>query len=198
MTNIKSEYNDVNGAGATGEGSSSVRCSTDQQLRSRRLLLLLKHHDESGIGGPFRSTEQRIADQARAIRKNGWLIEMELKEIKRRVLSKDNVIDEVEQALEVDNGDAQMQDDSESSSEIDSNAQPSDSKISEPENNGQNNPDVSEDELEILFRIKEIMDGGEFKTITTLKRINRMRQNMKTQKVNKAIKYFETTNVTDK
>ena len=39
--------------------------------------------------GPFTSMEQRIADQARAIRKNGWLTDMELEGIKRNVLSDD-------------------------------------------------------------------------------------------------------------
>ena len=36
--------------------------------------------------GPFcGATEQRICDQARAIRKNGWLMEVELEMIKRRI-----------------------------------------------------------------------------------------------------------------
>ena len=36
--------------------------------------------------GPFRdATEQTICDQARAMRKNGWLTEIELEMIKRRV-----------------------------------------------------------------------------------------------------------------
>ena len=38
--------------------------------------------------GLFESTEQRICDQARAIRKNGWLTEVELETIRRRA-SKD-------------------------------------------------------------------------------------------------------------
>ena len=33
----------------------------------------------------FESTEQRVCDQARAIRKNGWLSELELEGIKRQV-----------------------------------------------------------------------------------------------------------------
>ena len=33
----------------------------------------------------FQSTEQRVCDQARAIRKNGWLSELELEGIKRQV-----------------------------------------------------------------------------------------------------------------
>ena len=33
----------------------------------------------------FESTEQRVRDQARAIRRNGWLSELELEAIKRHV-----------------------------------------------------------------------------------------------------------------
>ena len=33
----------------------------------------------------FESREQRVCDQARAIRKNGWLSELELEAIKRQV-----------------------------------------------------------------------------------------------------------------
>ena len=35
--------------------------------------------------GTFESTEQRISDQARAIRKNGWLSELELETIRRTI-----------------------------------------------------------------------------------------------------------------
>ena len=35
--------------------------------------------------GLFESTEQRVCDQARAIRKNGWLSQLELEAIKRQV-----------------------------------------------------------------------------------------------------------------
>ena len=33
----------------------------------------------------FKSIEQRVCDQARAVRKNGWLSELELEAIKRQV-----------------------------------------------------------------------------------------------------------------
>ena len=36
----------------------------------------------------FESTEQRVCDQARAIKKNGWLSELELETIKRQVEDK--------------------------------------------------------------------------------------------------------------
>ena len=35
--------------------------------------------------GMFESTEQRVCDQARAIRKNGWLPKLEMEAIKRHV-----------------------------------------------------------------------------------------------------------------
>ena len=35
--------------------------------------------------GLLESTEQRICDQARAIRKNGWLSELEIAVIKRKI-----------------------------------------------------------------------------------------------------------------
>jgi len=37
------------------------------------------------LRGIFESTEQRVCDQARAIRKNGWLSELELEMIKRKI-----------------------------------------------------------------------------------------------------------------
>ena len=36
--------------------------------------------------GLFESTEQRLCDQARAIRKNGWLSQLELEIIKRQIV----------------------------------------------------------------------------------------------------------------
>ena len=65
----------------------------------------------------FESTEQRISNQARAIRKNGWLSELELKTTRRRIEQEgeetheiknatksadidQNVVDEVEGGLE--------------------------------------------------------------------------------------------------
>ena len=35
--------------------------------------------------GMFETTEQRLCDQARAIRKNGWLSELELELIRRKI-----------------------------------------------------------------------------------------------------------------
>ena len=45
--------------------------------------------------GVVEATEQRVCDQARAIRKNGWLNGLELKEIRRNIRDK-NELDETE------------------------------------------------------------------------------------------------------
>ena len=45
----------------------------------------LRMFRESSDGGLFESAEQRVCDQARAIRKNGWLSQLELETIKRQV-----------------------------------------------------------------------------------------------------------------
>ena len=58
----------------------------DRLVRGYRQLMFKKWQER----GMFDSTEQRICDQARAIRKNGWLTNVELEVIKRRVLEEEN------------------------------------------------------------------------------------------------------------
>ena len=42
-------------------------------------------HSQLKIRGMFECTEQRIGDQARAIKKNGWLSDLELEAIRRTI-----------------------------------------------------------------------------------------------------------------
>ena len=51
--------------------------------------------------GMFESTEQRVCDQARAIRKNGWLSELELEMIRRKIDDES----QVNSIMDEDNGD---------------------------------------------------------------------------------------------
>ena len=51
--------------------------------------------------GMFRSTEQRVCDQARVIRKNGWLSELELKMIRRKIDDESQLVS----AMDENNGD---------------------------------------------------------------------------------------------
>ena len=48
------------------------------------------------IKGIFESPEQRICDQARAIKKNGWLYDVELEAIRRNIEKEDNLVNNME------------------------------------------------------------------------------------------------------
>jgi len=95
--------------------------------------------------GPFPDvTEQRICDQARAIRKNGWLTELEL-EIRRRVLPVDTgeattLVKEVHYFVEID------------------------VENTEPEVRNDLNitiEEATEEQKEIVNELKEIYESGE-------------------------------------
>ena len=58
----------------------------DRPIRGYRQRMFKKWQDR----GMFDSTKQSICKQARAIRKNGWLTNVELEIIKRRVLEEEN------------------------------------------------------------------------------------------------------------
>ena len=101
MSNQNFENNGVNGTRPLGEGSSPSRCFLVQHQVTARMkwnkevnkimmecFYRSKLFDEEGKPareyrqrmfrecrdrGLFESTEQRVCDQARAIRKNGWL-----------------------------------------------------------------------------------------------------------------------------
>ena len=51
-------------------------------IRGYRKRLISKWKENGG----FETSEQRLADQARAIKVNGWLTEMEIEEMKREAL----------------------------------------------------------------------------------------------------------------
>ena len=86
----------------TGRYQTTARMQWDQasEYRSHECYYRSRPVDENGVPirgyrrrmfrewrerGMFDSTEQRISDQARAIKKNGWLSELELEMIRRRI-----------------------------------------------------------------------------------------------------------------
>ena len=50
--------------------------------------------------GVFGMTEQRLCDQARAIRKNGWLSDLELENIWRMIEAESNIVNESIEGVE--------------------------------------------------------------------------------------------------
>ena len=133
--------------------------------------------------GPFIDvTEQRICDQARAIRKNGWLTEVELEMIKRRINST-----EPEEMIHEDVED------------VGPIAEPGErTELIETRNElGIVDEEASDEERMIVNELREIYNSGERNEGIVFKRINFKRLNTVVAKINSVLKYFETLNITE-
>ncbi len=135
----------------------------------------------------FPTTEQRITDQARAIRKNGWLTDMEIEGIKRRVLNEER--QECEEMPE-------RQDQDDVNNETDDTEEPCVNENSHMEQSEEYS-ELEDEEKGILNRIREIMLQEEYEEITSFKKVDRWQLNVITQRVNKLIKHIETKNITE-
>ena len=131
--------NGVNGTGALSEGASPGRCHLGEQRKPGRhsstarmmwsnnvnkvvMECYFKSKPVNENGVPIReyrqrmfpiwqeSTEQRICDQARAIRKNGWLSGLEIEVIKRKI-NQEETGDKIVQGLGDATTDENMEDD---------------------------------------------------------------------------------------
>ena len=145
---------------------------------------MYKAWQEKGI---FQLTEQRITDQARAIRKNGWLTDIELEGIKRRVLNEER--QEREEMPE-------RQDQDDVNKESDDTEEPCVNESAHMEQS-EEYAELKDEEKGILNRIKEIISQGEYKEVTSFKKVDRWQLNTITQKVNKVIEHIETRNITE-
>lgn len=64
-----------------------MKCYTKSDLNTRGYRKrMMDIWDEIGV---FKISEQRLADQARAIKTNGWLSDIEINKIKRNIRSED-------------------------------------------------------------------------------------------------------------
>ena len=126
-------------------------------------------------------TEQRLCDQARMIRKNGWLTNLELEEIKRRVL-KDNICNEVEEVVGHGIVDS-CRDESLDGSGI------TNSCVFE------DNEELEEDERGIIEGINHIIDENLTKKFVGFKKVDRRVLKEKVNKVNRVLTTIRTENL---
>ena len=108
----------------------------------------------------FDSTEQRICDQARAIRKNGWLSELELEMIKRKIEDEEQNEDgnlEDEAQSEIVNEETEVRNDQE-----DANYQVDDADVIRQDVNEAETNDaaIDEEKRQIVEQLKEMMAEG--------------------------------------
>ena len=144
----------------------------------------------------FDSTEQRISDQARAIRKNGWLSELELEMIKRKIEDErqnenGNLEDEAQN--EIVNEETEVRNDQE-----DDNYQVDDADVIRHDVNEAetNDVEIDQEQRQIVEQLKEIMAEGRTTEGIMFKKVDKKTLRCKTEEVNGAIKFMKTSNIT--
>lgn len=133
------------------------------------------------------STEQRISDQAMAIRKNGWLSGLELGMIRRMIRQEGEENREMENVTWSADMDQNVVDEVEGGLE---NGQNVDFVVNETEN-------IPPEERTIIDQIREIIAEGLGNNHGySFKKVDKKRQEEETRKVNKAIKHVATKDIT--
>ena len=215
MLNQSYENNGVNRTGTPCEGLSPGRCSPAQQRgpgrhpatarmkwnKEMKCYYRSKPFDEEGKPvrgyrrrmfkewrdrGMFESTEQRVCDQARAFRKNGWLSELELEAIKRQI--------EDESQVDLYEG----QDVTVESETVKIDAGAGEEEINDAEDSiGDIEGDMNEEHRMIVEQLKEILREGRTCDGIMFKKVDRKVLKVQTNSVNEAIKYLKSKSITE-
>ena len=141
--------------------------------------------------GLFESTEQRICDQARAISKNGWLSELEIEVIKRKI-NQEETGDTNIQGLGDATTDENMKDDEiqQEEEEFDTQDEPGDgANITELN-------DISEEARGIISEILELSKSGENNPVN-FKKANQRQVEEITNRINQVIDKIPTRTITE-
>ena len=153
--------------------------------------------------GLFESTEERVCDQARAIRKNGLLLQLELEAIKRQAEDEfqggfgEDDPTEVETVENEDTAEneAMVEDEVKSvAEEI--------VKVEEVNNNVTDSVDdtrhtLNDEHRKIVDRLYEIMLEGKTSDGIMFKKVYKKTLKVQTDRVNEAIRYFKSKNITE-
>ena len=146
--------------------------------------------------GMFDSTERRICDQARAIRKNGWLSELELEMLKRKIEDEEQNEDgnlEDEAQSEIVNEETEIRNDQE-----DANYQVDDADVIRQDVNEAetNDFEIDEEKRQIVEQLKEMMAEGRTTEGIMFKNVDKKTLRCKTEEVNRVVKFMKTSNIT--
>ena len=151
--------------------------------------------------GGFESTEQRICDQARAIRKNCWLSELELEMIKRSVIEEE----EREANNVVEDGREQV--DNEKCVNVDLNNENVVNDVNVEENDQQNGGFVVEDNVlenilsesqrEIVENLRKIYVEKKTAEGISFKKVDKNKLKKEMNRVNQVIRHIETKDITE-
>ena len=213
MSNINSNDNGVKGTGTDSEGASpgpgrhptTVRTKWTKEVNIVVMECYYRSNpiDESGVPirgyrrrmfnewiqrGPFQDiTEQRICDQARTIRKNGWLTELELEMIKRNI-EREEFQDNNSETNEGDNRNDTLVEEDRTVTSIENVI---------PVKLVSNDEEMNEDERSIVNELIQISESGENANGVTFKKVDYSKINNEVRKLNNAVKFIDTDNITE-
>ena len=154
--------------------------------------------------GLFESTEQCVCDQARAIRKNGWLSQLELEAIKRQLEDEfqgEFGEDDPTEAETVENEDT-AENEAMVENEVESVAE---EIVNVEEVNNNNVTDsvddrrhtLNDEHRKIVERLNEIMLEGKTSFGIMFKKVDKKTLKVQTDRVNEPIRYFKSKNITE-
>ena len=140
--------------------------------------------------GVFEITEQRLCDQARAIRKNGWLSDLELENIQRIIEAVSQIVKESIEDVEENQTERGIVRTSERNEQI---GDDSDETI----NNVAVNVETLDEETQLIIaQLNKILAGGRNTDGISFKKVDMNTLNRTTAKVNRVIELIETKNIT--
>ena len=153
--------------------------------------------------GLFESTEQRVCDQARAIRKSGWLSQLELETIKRQVedefqgeFGEDAAteVETVENENTAENEDM-VENEVESVAEEIANVEEVNNNVIDSVDDTRHN--LNDEHRKIVERLNEIMLEGKTSDGIMFKKVDKKTLKVQTDRINYVIKYFKSKNITE-
>ena len=149
------------------------------------------------IRGIFDSTEQRICDQARAIKKNGWLSDLELEAIRRNIEMEDNVANNVEIREEKDHHETNSIVEEACIQQLEVIEEEVVSDDASVKEKTCEEMDLTAEERDILDQIRQFMGEGERCDGIAFKRVERKRLRTATERANRVIKCIDTNDITE-
>ena len=148
-------------------------------------------------------TEQHVCDQARAIRENGWLSQLELEAIKRQVEGEFQGEFGEDDPTEVET--VENEDTAENEAMVENEVESVAEKIvnvEEVNNNVTDSVDdtrhtLSDEYRKIVKRLNEIMLEGKTSDGIMFKKVDKKTLKVQTDRVNEAVRYFKSKSITE-
>ena len=139
--------------------------------------------------GVFEITKQRLCDQARGIRKNGWLSDLEFENIRRMIDAESKIVNESIENVEEDQTERDVVRKSEGNEQI---GDDSDETLNNVATNGKTDKETQV----VIAQLNKTLAVGKNTDGISLNKVDMNTLNETTAKVNRVIELIETKNIT--